>query len=82
MKLWHTIGSFAAIAGLVAGTAAEDWPLHDNGLNKLVEWYDADLVAIEDQDSTHTRPIGTTTVSRSMGRGSSSGLEKSVGTNI
>ena len=78
MKVWHTIGSFVAVAGLVVGSAAEEWPLHDNGLNKLVEWYDADPVAWMITTGL-TKLIGTTIVSRSTGRGFISGPEKSVG---
>ncbi|KAH7012793.1 putative beta-galactosidase [Macrophomina phaseolina] len=38
MKVWHTISSLATIAGLGAHSAAQKWPLHDNGLNKVVQW--------------------------------------------
>ncbi|KAH7155975.1 putative beta-galactosidase [Dactylonectria macrodidyma] len=38
MKVWHTLTSLAAVAGLAAQAAAQDWPLHDNGLNKVVQW--------------------------------------------
>ncbi|KAL4982567.1 glycoside hydrolase superfamily [Aspergillus falconensis] len=38
MKLWHAVGSGLAIAGLASQATAQDWPLHDNGLNKVVQW--------------------------------------------
>ncbi|KAI9371729.1 glycoside hydrolase superfamily [Aspergillus egyptiacus] len=38
MKLWHTTISAVAAAGLASCSIAQDWPLHDNGLNKVVEW--------------------------------------------
>ncbi|UPL02867.1 hypothetical protein LCI18_013801 [Fusarium solani-melongenae] len=38
MKVWHTICSLASIASLAAQCAAQNWPLHDNGLNRVVEW--------------------------------------------
>ncbi|KAJ4176797.1 hypothetical protein NW755_014223 [Fusarium falciforme] len=40
MKVWYTLGSLASIASLVQHSTAQKWPLHDNGLNQVVEWYD------------------------------------------
>lgn len=40
MKVWYTLGSLASIASLVQHSSAQKWPLHDNGLNQVVEWYD------------------------------------------
>lgn len=40
MRLWHIVSSAVAIAGLAT---AQDWPLHDNGLNQVVQWYVIEL---------------------------------------
>ncbi|KAI3575903.1 glycoside hydrolase superfamily [Fusarium oxysporum f. sp. albedinis] len=38
MKFWHPFSSLMAIAGLATHSTAQSWPLHDNGLNKVVQW--------------------------------------------
>ncbi|PLB49336.1 putative beta-galactosidase [Aspergillus steynii IBT 23096] len=37
MRLWHTLNTALAL-GLATPSTAQDWPLHDNGLNKVVQW--------------------------------------------
>ncbi|OJJ02116.1 hypothetical protein ASPVEDRAFT_52869 [Aspergillus versicolor CBS 583.65] len=38
MKLRHALSAAIASTGFVAHSIAQDWPLHDNGLNKVVQW--------------------------------------------
>ncbi|KAL4860886.1 glycoside hydrolase superfamily [Aspergillus spectabilis] len=38
MKLWRSLTGVMAVASLAAYSVAQDWPLHNNGLNKVVQW--------------------------------------------
>ncbi|KAL4876531.1 glycoside hydrolase superfamily [Aspergillus karnatakaensis] len=38
MKFSRAIGGLVAVAGLAGHVVADEWPVHDNGLNKVVQW--------------------------------------------
>jgi hypothetical protein len=62
--------------GVAAQSNATEWPVHDNGLTNIVEWYALDLLMSHRDRLPNNGTSGTITAFTSMDRGYSFSRER------